>query len=317
MRDLVHKKTQFLKQEVSNKDGINIIFLDIDGVIQPTRHTNRFLYDLDKLPNYIATKMKDEYYLNMDKYDLGACYYDWDEIAIGILKKALNETNSYLVIHSGWKDVLTKEDILALFRLHNLDEYIIDILDKGDKIRVINEYLEKNKNIKDYLILDDCHFELHFGDHFHLVKDCLVMQDYCYIVNYFSSKGVIIETNVLYLHENGSRVYCECKKLGDSENFKIIDISNLDTYLLHRSEIFINNIISNAYKNEVPIVVFIDTKKNKEHILNNYIKRQYETYQYQVYYMDTLNKGFKFREYIEKYDEEISTIINSSNLSTI
>lgn len=36
----------------------NIIFLDIDGVLQPYNYNNRFNHNLDKLQTYLSKKFK-------------------------------------------------------------------------------------------------------------------------------------------------------------------------------------------------------------------------------------------------------------------
>ena len=54
-----------------------VIFLDIDGVLQPPSKQTRFKHDPEDLRRSLAGRFGDETYLGMDKYDLGAVYYDW------------------------------------------------------------------------------------------------------------------------------------------------------------------------------------------------------------------------------------------------
>ena len=49
-----------------------VIFLDIDGVLQPPSSQRRFKHDLEELRRSLADRFADEIYLGMDKYDLGA-----------------------------------------------------------------------------------------------------------------------------------------------------------------------------------------------------------------------------------------------------
>ena len=58
---------------------MKVIFLDIDGVLQPYSFRDRFNHDLDKLQKELAVKYNDEAYLQMDKYDIGAVFYDWHQ----------------------------------------------------------------------------------------------------------------------------------------------------------------------------------------------------------------------------------------------
>lgn len=46
----------------------NIIFLDIDGVLQPYDQRKRFDHDLDKLVDYLCDKYNDPIYGEMDKH---------------------------------------------------------------------------------------------------------------------------------------------------------------------------------------------------------------------------------------------------------
>ncbi|WP_286077498.1 HAD domain-containing protein, partial [Thomasclavelia cocleata] len=132
----------------------NIIFLDIDGVIQPYNNTNRFKHDLDGTVNFLTNKYRDTSYKKMDKYDVCAAFYDWDEIGLGILKKALYKCNAYIVLHSGWREYMSLIEAKALFRLYDLEQELINICDKGTKEKVIKKYLEENKNeIDKYIVI--------------------------------------------------------------------------------------------------------------------------------------------------------------------
>lgn len=53
-----------------------VIFLDIDGVLQPLMSQTRFKHNLEELCVQLAHTYQNDEYLNMDRYDLGAVYYD-------------------------------------------------------------------------------------------------------------------------------------------------------------------------------------------------------------------------------------------------
>ena len=76
--------------------------MDIDGVIQGYDSNNRFSYDLEALQDYLVRKYNNEIYFKIDKYDLGATYYDWDNIALGYIKQLSKDTNSAIVLHTSW-----------------------------------------------------------------------------------------------------------------------------------------------------------------------------------------------------------------------
>lgn len=145
-----------------------VIFLDIDGVLQHWRSRERFDHDLEQTRSDIADRMGNDDYLKLDKYDVGAVYYDWNERAVKNLRRLLQWCDAEIVISSDWKRSKTLEQLKLLFRLHQLDEYITDVTwyayhtFKPEEIR---EYLGRHPNLKSYVILDDLDMERHFRGH--------------------------------------------------------------------------------------------------------------------------------------------------------
>lgn len=82
------------------KKSRTVIFLDIDGVLQPTNSNQRFQHDLAALKTQLAVKYHNDDYLKMDQYDLGAVYYDWDKAAIKRLIKLCTGVPAEIVISS-------------------------------------------------------------------------------------------------------------------------------------------------------------------------------------------------------------------------
>ena len=58
-----------------------VIFLDIDGVLQPGGRQNRFDHAMEKLREDLVVKYNNNIYLEIDRYDLGAVYHDWDKVS--------------------------------------------------------------------------------------------------------------------------------------------------------------------------------------------------------------------------------------------
>ena len=145
---------------------MKIIFLDIDGVLQPYDNTERFNHDLQETVKEVAEKYNDQIYFTMDPYDVAAVYYDWDDKAVRLLKSCLDETHAKTVISSGWRDFNNEEQLKALFKIHALDSYITDVLPKGIKERVITDYLkDHSESIEGYVVLDDYNMTSAFGPH--------------------------------------------------------------------------------------------------------------------------------------------------------
>lgn len=121
---------------------MNIIFLDIDGVINTDRQIR--INDLKQVKGI-----------------------EFDPIAMENLKKIIIETKAKIVIISTWKVHREKEGFLWVELIRNLKKYSIDEESIHDvtpylgeykpeiRIKEINTYLEKNKNIDRYVILDD------------------------------------------------------------------------------------------------------------------------------------------------------------------
>lgn len=171
----------------------SIVFLDIDGVLQPISSANRFQIDRKRLREEIAYKYSDDTYLDMDEYDIAAVFVDWKKSAVLNLKKLLKKHSTKIVVSSAWKESRTFDELLKLFRLHDLDKEVIDIINytsycysdctnliqltdadiakvcqiykldhqkyyKG-RVSEILRYLIDHQEVKQYVILDDMKLE--------------------------------------------------------------------------------------------------------------------------------------------------------------
>ena len=147
-----------------------VIFLDIDGVLQPTTYENRFNHDLDKLCEDLSLKYQDENYLEIDKYDVGAVYYDWKEEAVNNLKRLLDETKAEIVLSSTWKRYNTFDNLKRLFKIHELDTFLVEIVPfvqyEGNKKDDLIKYLNNHPDLTRYVVIDDMNMEEFFSGHF-------------------------------------------------------------------------------------------------------------------------------------------------------
>jgi hypothetical protein len=161
---------------------MKIIFLDIDGVLQPgTQH--RFDYDLDQLKDNFVKKDPD--YGTLDKYDIGATYYDWDKNAISLLKTLCDKTDAKFVISSDWRTHSSLKKLQLLFSIHNLDGYVFDTLETEftelRRYQEIQNYLSSHENISHFVIIDDSYardFNEHFPLNFVQTEWVLTAEDY-------------------------------------------------------------------------------------------------------------------------------------------
>ena len=134
---------------------MNILFLDIDGVLQAYNATERFNNDLNKLQKELAVKYNDEKYLLMDKYDLGAVVFDWNHSSLTLLKEVLDDNQCRIVVHSGWREWKNEGDMERLLRLQGLDKYYMGDVEMGDKSKAIQKYLSEHPEITNYVVVDD------------------------------------------------------------------------------------------------------------------------------------------------------------------
>lgn len=143
-----------------------VLFLDIDGVMQPTDqrfYGNRFKLsreEMKRFPETIAKKTGIEHLKELDKYDVAAVYLDWHKKAVENLKSILEgcTPNVEIVLSSNWRETKSLQDMKALFAIHGLDGYLVDACPTDilcTKAQGIEMYLEEHPLLRNYVIVDD------------------------------------------------------------------------------------------------------------------------------------------------------------------
>ena len=102
-----------------------IVFLDIDGVLQPTSSQKRFKHDLVALRERLAERLGAEY-REVNEYDLGAVVHDWHTGAVARLRALCDEHDAKIVVSSDWRERRSVAQLQALFRIHDLDHLVVD-----------------------------------------------------------------------------------------------------------------------------------------------------------------------------------------------
>ena len=136
---------------------MNIIFLDIDGVLNTGRYQD------------IQEKRDNKSYFYHQ--------FHFDNICMNNLKEIISEFNAYIVISSSWrieKDRIYWEKILNNFRKYNIEDRIIDKTPSFSTIRgnEIKKWIEDNKDkVTNFIILDDEDDMLDLSNHLILCND--------------------------------------------------------------------------------------------------------------------------------------------------
>lgn len=137
-----------------------VIFLDIDGVLQPGEAQHRFRHDLEELRRRLASQFGDQAYLELDRYDLGAIYYDWDRPAVERLRGLCADFGAEIVVSSAWRSRKSIRVLQAYFRLHDLHHYVTDVT--GEEVgpphfraAEVRAYLDAHPEVERFVIIDD------------------------------------------------------------------------------------------------------------------------------------------------------------------
>jgi len=121
---------------------LKIIFLDIDGVLNPVR----FMNILHKMRKELGKGVKTE-----DNY--GQYFAPW---CVDALNKIIKETDAKIVITSTWRRFLKLPDLIQMWKDRGLPGEIYDVTDILNLMRgeEIQQWLLEN-TVDSYVIIDD------------------------------------------------------------------------------------------------------------------------------------------------------------------
>ena len=143
---------------------MNIVFLDIDGVLQPYDAECRFMHPDKNIIQTLSEKYNTDY-SQYSEYDVFAVYYDWDSQAVSRLKYVLDSTDSKIITSSDWRSKKFPNKMRDLLKIQGLDNYyycdnvilpregLYDTL-YTIRAREINDSLNRY-NIDTFVVLDD------------------------------------------------------------------------------------------------------------------------------------------------------------------
>ncbi|MBR7041878.1 MAG: hypothetical protein IKI04_00080 [Bacilli bacterium] len=140
---------------------MKVVFLDIDGVLEPYDADDRFYHLDDSLIDTLSKKYNTDYH-KYGLFTVVAAYYDWNEQALARLKYILDETGAKIIISSDWRNEKLPNKMPDLLKLHNLDKYWYadNIINNNPVTNPLRRALEIKDSlerypISEFLILDD------------------------------------------------------------------------------------------------------------------------------------------------------------------
>lgn len=108
-----------------NQSPINIVFLDVDGVLLSEASGSDNLEAYEEHLEFVKEKLGSKHE-GLDIYDIGAVLR-FNPFAINNLKKLCNNYDAKIVISSKWRLYNNMDQLTALFKLWGLDGLIIDV----------------------------------------------------------------------------------------------------------------------------------------------------------------------------------------------
>jgi len=159
---------------------MKIVFLDIDGVIQPYESEFRFYEKDNKLIDKLSEQFNTDY-KQYSYFDINAVYNDWDEQAVDRVKYVLEQTNSKIIVSSDWRSNKQPNKMRDLLKIHGLDKYYFadNIIMKD----IVNPYIRKSEEITHSLNKYD-------------IDNFVVLDDLKQLENYFAD-NCVITTNII------------------------------------------------------------------------------------------------------------------------
>lgn len=136
-----------------------VIFLDIDGVVQPYANMNQGSNrDAIALRKYLAR------YLNPDIASLPAAtvravYEDWHQPSLQRLRLLLSQHEAVIVISSSWRECESIQTLRTIFSIHGLGVYIAGTTPiLTHRVTEIAAFLKEHPSVERFVIFDDDEF---------------------------------------------------------------------------------------------------------------------------------------------------------------
>lgn len=153
------------------------IFLDIDGVINPSRQQIQYQMDYT-LPEKLSQQLNDPQIATLNPYLVNQVYASFSKESLNSIQKLIETYDACIVITSSWRIVYSLAELQAMFNIFNLGKYVVDTTEIiSPRTKAIREYIQKH-HVTSYVILDDFDMSSVFDYHFIYVHNYFNAQDY-------------------------------------------------------------------------------------------------------------------------------------------
>ena len=120
------------------------IFLDIDGVINPSRKKNSYCLDYN-LPDVLAKKLNHPKIATLNAYLVNQVYYCFSKESIQLLKQLIEKYDAQIIITSSWRIVYSLEQLQAMFDIFDLGKYVKSVTTLiNPRTKAIQEFINEN-----------------------------------------------------------------------------------------------------------------------------------------------------------------------------
>ena len=136
-----------------------VIFLDIDGVVQPYASMNqRGNQDAVALRKRLAVHLNPEI-AALPAPTVRAVYEDWHKPSLEHLLTLLRRHEAVIIISSSWRECETLHTLRTIFSIQGLDSYIAGTTPIMEhRVTEVSAFLAQNPSIEQIVIFDDDKF---------------------------------------------------------------------------------------------------------------------------------------------------------------
>lgn len=155
-----------------------IVFLDIDGVINP------YIYDeiiepQPELPKKLAKEKKNPTIGSLSAFTVTQVYYCFDKKACSYVKQLSEEFHAKIVVSSSWRIFYSLKELKAILDIQDLGQYVIGCTEnnRNPRNQQISAYIHDH-HVDAYIVIDDFNMAASFGYHFIHTKNTLLLPQY-------------------------------------------------------------------------------------------------------------------------------------------